>query len=162
MNVYIIRHAIAAKRSDSKYPDDSQRPLVKKGTNIMKKVASRLKKIGVSPDIIISSPYTRAIDTARILKNELGKSYKIMESNLLEPDTPPVKTIKHLSTLDFNEVALVGHDPSLSLLVQEMVSPETSLNLVFKKAGVCLIEFENKPAPGAGTLKWLIAPKVVV
>ncbi len=70
MNVYIVRHAIAAQRSESKYPDDSLRPLLKKGIKIMKKVTDQLKKIGVTPDIIITSPYVRALETANILKKK--------------------------------------------------------------------------------------------
>ncbi len=54
-----------------------------------------------------------------------------MESDRLEPDTPPEEVIGYLSTLDYNDVVLVGHEPHLGLLIQEMVSPEKSLNLVF-------------------------------
>jgi phosphohistidine phosphatase len=53
------------------FEEDDQRPLSERGHEKMKNIACSLKTLGVKPDLIVSSPYVRAVQTAQILKKVL-------------------------------------------------------------------------------------------
>ena len=71
MNLYILRHGIAADRS-SEYPDDNLRPLTRKGIDRMRREAKGMSAIGIAPDLIISSTLVRAVQTAEIVQQGLS------------------------------------------------------------------------------------------
>src|SRR5215216_598343 len=86
MNLYIVRHAIAVERGTPGYDDDSQRPLTDKGRNKMKKIVSGIHRFGIDVDVILTSPYVRARDTAKILAAEFDMEDKIVfTDNLIPP-----------------------------------------------------------------------------
>ncbi|NEO26328.1 MAG: phosphohistidine phosphatase SixA [Kamptonema sp. SIO4C4] len=76
MEVYLIRHGIAGDRND--YPTDEERPLTDKGKSKTRKVAQRLKTLGLQFDLILTSPLRRAQQTATILQ-EVGLSPTVEE-----------------------------------------------------------------------------------
>jgi phosphohistidine phosphatase SixA len=82
MKLYLVRHAIAEDRTPD-HEDDSMRPLTDKGRDKMRRIASGLKSLGVTPDLIVSSPYVRASQTASILAKELKYKEEIAYSDSL-------------------------------------------------------------------------------
>ncbi len=73
MNLYIVRHAIAETREENNSEaEDSQRPLTDQGRKKFRKIARGLSDMGVQIDMILTSPYVRAADTAKILRKKLG------------------------------------------------------------------------------------------
>ncbi len=62
--IYLVHHAAAGK-SKPKSPD-RKRALSKKGRKEAIKMAKNLKKNGMLPDLLVSSPAKRAIQTARV------------------------------------------------------------------------------------------------
>ena len=77
MNLYILRHGIAAEREEWD-KDDALRPLTREGEKQMAEVARAMKKMGLEFDLILSSPSERAKKTAEIVaeKLELEKQLK--------------------------------------------------------------------------------------
>lgn len=71
MNLYLIRHAIAVDEGDPEYAQDSLRPLTEKGRKKMRQIARGLRALGAEFDLIVSSPYVRARETAEILSDVL-------------------------------------------------------------------------------------------
>ena len=71
LELYLIRHGIAAERGDE-YPDDSKRPLTNQGISRLRKEAKALAELGVEFDQILTSPLVRTRQTADIL----GESMK--------------------------------------------------------------------------------------
>ena len=67
MNLYIIRHAIAVEEGTPEYQEDSQRPLTDKGKKKMVQIAKGIRALNVKFDLVLSSPYVRANETAEIL-----------------------------------------------------------------------------------------------
>ena len=67
MDIYLIPHRIAYEPGEPGYEDDTQRPLTDKGRDKMRKVARVLKRLNLKPNVILSSPYLRARETAEIL-----------------------------------------------------------------------------------------------
>jgi phosphohistidine phosphatase SixA len=56
---------------------------------------------------------------------------------------------------------LVGHMPDMAELAGWLVSPGREVNLVFKKAAVCLVSFPGRPSAGSGELEWLLQPRLL-
>ena len=74
IELYLIRHAIAAERGDE-WPDDEKRPLTEDGIARMRKAARGLARLEVSLDIVFTAllvailPIT-AITAAGVLADE--------------------------------------------------------------------------------------------
>jgi phosphohistidine phosphatase len=166
MMLYIIRHAIAAP-VDPQDPagDDSQRPLTNKGRNKMYRIAKGLKQLGESIDLIMTSPYLRATQTARILakKSGLGRD-QILVSESLAPAGRIEDLVKDIGEKckGVENIALVGHEPYLSRLTSLLLSGDPNLSITLKKGGVCRLSIETLQAGRCATLDWLLTPSQLV
>lgn len=162
MIVYLVRHAIAFERDPGKWPDDSRRPLAKKGEARFIKLARQLRKLGVGVEHTFSSGYLRAWQTAEILRDECG--WPAPEKlAALEPGGSAPEVVKAASGIKAGAIALVGHEPSLSeLLAFLLVGRDAPALGSFKKGGVACLEFSAGPAAGGGALRWLVTPKVLL
>jgi phosphohistidine phosphatase len=161
MQLYIVRHGIAIDRDDPKCPPDPERYLTTEGIDKTKQVAKGVAKLSVSPDLLISSPYVRAIQTAEIFAEALEyPKPKIRRTDLLLPGTEASLFYRELAK-DKNAAVVFcfGHAPQLDDLLATGIGlkqPVTSM----KKAGVALIELKRVSPPG-GELVWLSIPKLL-
>ena len=149
MWVHIFRHGIAIDPTDPACPTDPQRFLTDKGKARTRAGARGLKAIGIAPDLIVTSPYVRARQTAEILREELAPETPLEESDALTPMADPTKIVETLRERAEQNLLVVGHAPHLDLLVAYLTGtddPVTSL----KKAGAASIEIRTG-RPGAGT-----------
>jgi len=64
--LYLIRHGLAAERGDA-WPDDAKRPLTERGMSRLRKGARGLARLGVSLDVVLTSPLVRTRQTAEIV-----------------------------------------------------------------------------------------------
>lgn len=159
MKLYLVRHAIAEDSAD--YEDDSLRPLTEKGREKMKRIAGALAGLGVAPDLIVSSPYVRASQTASVLAKELKYKEELAYSDSLVPMGEPDDMIGEINekyTVD--ELMLVGHEPSLSSLASVLLAGNTDLSINFKKGGVCCLSVDDLHYDRKATLEWLVTPKI--
>jgi len=162
MQLLVIRHAIAEDREAfaASGRDDSERPLTDEGRTKMRRVAERLRRLAPSLDLLASSPYARAMETARIVASEYGlrdEDIKVVDG--LVPDAPLQQFVSWIERRKRVKVAaIVGHEPHLGQLVTWLMSglPESRVEL--KKGGACLLEFDGQPGPGVGVMKWLVRP----
>jgi phosphohistidine phosphatase len=166
MNLYIIRHAIAVESnaSDSE-EDDLQRPLTDKGRDRMRKIAQGLWELDVQPGVILTSPATRTMDTARIVGSRLGvKKDKVIASDHLLPNGNAAELVReiHEKYADVDTLAIVGHEPYLSGLISSLLSGSTDMSLVLKKGGVCHLSLDTLQYGKCATLHWLMAPAQLV
>ena len=162
MLLLLVRHADAGDRDPNRWPDDRDRPLTDKGRKTQRRVSRALGKLELVPTRVLTSPWTRAAQTAEILVTELGVSQPAIEYAALA--APP-----ELSRLadDIGEpgsdaiLALVGHSPWIEELAALLLTGETGgLQLDYPKSGVMAIDLE-KPAPGVGVLRFFLRPKMV-
>ena len=117
-----------------------------------------MRRVAPSIDLLASSPYRRAIETARIVAAEYDVK-DIDELESLTPDRPPRELAAWLAKQEVDStVAVVGHEPHLGLLATWLISGGTSPRVLFKKGGACLLEIEGKPIAGSATLQWLLSP----
>jgi phosphohistidine phosphatase len=123
----------------------------------MREIAAGLKDLGVDLDLILTSPLVRARQTADLLQEGLGGSTPLEETTLLAPGGSPAALIDRLKAPKRAErVALVGHEPDLGQLAAFLIGARAPL--VFKKGGVCRIDFEKLPPAPPGQLVWFATP----
>jgi len=162
MDLYLVRHATAFDQDAEKWPDDRERPLTEKGAKGFRKAARGLRELVPQIDVLLSSGYVRAWTTAEISSKE-AKWPKPVELAALEPERPPADVVKGLvEHAGVKAVALVGHEPSLSALLVYLVGgPKSSAKVVFEKGGAAYVQIDGELRPGAGTLQWLVTPKLL-
>ena len=163
MNLYIVRHAIAVQRGTSGYDDDSQRPLTDNGRKKMKKIAKGLRQFGIELDIILSSPYVRARDTAKIVASEFNMQDQIrFTDNLIPPGDFKDLIDEVQEKYDVESLALVGHEPMLGELISWLTTGNKELMINFKKGGVCYLSADDLYRTYRATLEWLLTPGLMV
>ncbi len=163
MNLYIVRHAIAVERGTPGYEDDSARPLTDAGSKKMKKIARGLHRLGVELDVILTSPYVRARDTAKVLADRFDRMDKIFfTDNLIPPGNFESLVFEIHEKYDVANLALVGHEPMLSSLVSWLTTGGTDVRLTLKKGGVAYLASDSLYQDGRATLEWLLTPSVMV
>ena len=160
MNLYILRHAIAVDPGTPAYEDDSQRPLTARGSAKMKQIASGLRHMGVEFDLILSSPHVRARQTAEILAKPYGLHDALVLTPALLPEAPAGQIVSEINEkyARFNDVVLVGHQPSLSMLVSMLISGDPTLAITLKKGGLCRLCTDLLRYDRCASLEWLLYP----
>jgi len=161
MNLYIIRHAIAAEAGTT-YAEDHLRPLTEKGRGKMHKIALGLKKeLKTEIQLILTSPYLRAVETAKILRKafNLGKN-ELSITEHLSPMGHGDQLINLINETyaEIDNIALVGHEPSLSILASILISGGPNLSLSLKKGSVCRLSVNTLQYGRCATLEWLSSP----
>ena len=116
----LIRHA----KSSWDYPElsDFERPLTKRGRRDAPALATRLRKAGIKPDQLVSSPATRAITTARLFAAELNMAFDDIQLNphIYEASAwTLMHMVRSFPELD-DEVMLFGHNPGISQFAREL------------------------------------------
>src|SRR5438876_785979 len=94
IELYILRHAVAKPRETWRGKDDSQRPLTRKGEKEMWCVAKGMKKLGLSFDLLLSSPYVRARRTAEIVSEVFKADKRLKLTMSLAAEADPRRFLK--------------------------------------------------------------------
>jgi phosphohistidine phosphatase len=159
MRLLIIRHAIAEEREDFARTgrDDSQRPLTDEGRKKMKQGAKGLRELVPEVDLLATSPLTRAAQTAAIV-DSVYDGLDEVEIEELSPEATPEDFLRWLRQQKAETLAVVGHEPSISLLLSWLLTGTEKRLFSFRKGGACLLEFSGEVGPGAATLLWAMTP----
>ena len=161
MQLYIVRHGIAIDREDPKCPAEAERYLTEEGIERTQQVAEAVAALGIHADLIFSSPYLRAMQTAAIFASELGyPKQKIRRTDSLLPGAEPGAFLRELAReKDVSAVLCFGHAPHVDGLLAAAVGASRHVTSM-KKAGVALVELKRLSPPN-GQLVWLITPKLI-
>jgi phosphohistidine phosphatase len=156
MIVYLVRHGIAEDWAAN--GRDRDRRLTERGRIRAGQSGRGLKRLKVKPDLILTSPFARAAETASIIAGALNRSDLVQTVEMLQSGGGSERHVRQLLPEEHAEVMIVGHQPELSLMVEELAGRGTQLE--FKKGSVCRIDL---PSPlGEGQVIWLLAPKILV
>jgi len=161
MDIFLLRHGPAVERGTRGFEDDALRPLTPKGRRQTRKIAAALRKLCGKFDLILSSPFVRARQTADIVAAVLRLKPRLKFSNALAPGGPPAILLRQLAREKPapEKILLVGHEPDLSRMVSLLAAGGASLQLDFKKGGLCKLEAEKLRAGQCAMLAWLLTPK---
>jgi phosphohistidine phosphatase len=161
MDLYVVRHGIAIDREDPKCPPDPERYLTEEGIEKTKRVAKAVEALGITADILISSPYVRAQQTAEIFATAFGYSkQKIRHSDALLPGADPALFFRELGKdKNSSSIFVFGHAPQLDELIAAAVGAKHSFTSL-KKSGVAALTLKRISPPSA-QLVWLATPKIL-
>jgi phosphohistidine phosphatase len=157
MQLLMVRHAKAKDRLSFAETgrDDADRPLTKKGRSTFRKTARALRKALPELDLVASSRFSRAAETAEILADAC-KTGPVRYVKELEPDADPAAAVRWLQGQRRRAVVtVVGHEPQLSRLAGLLLVGTPRSFIALEKGGACLIDVGKTPKADAGTLRWL-------
>jgi phosphohistidine phosphatase len=161
MNLYILRHGIAVDPGSPGYPKDADRPLTPKGERKLQRIAEAMQALDLSFDLILSSPYVRARQTAEIIAEALHARKRLEFTDNLVPDGSQRKLIELINSLKPapKDVLLSGHEPYLSGLISLLISGATGIPVAMKKGSLCKLSVEHLRPDACASLEWLLTPK---
>ena len=161
MELCFLRHGIAVPRDLEK---DSERPLTSVGRKKIRAIARSMRSANLSFDLILSSPYVRARQTAEIVVRILQVEKRLQFSSHLAADGRARDLICQLK--DFQpapaRVLLVGHEPYLSELISTLLTGRPDLSLNLKKGGLCRLTVNCLHHGRCAALEWLVTPKLLL
>ena len=157
MEIYILRHGIAVARGTPGYKKDGDRPLTEDGVEKTHQVVAAMLAMGLKFDLILSSPYLRAAQTADIVARELDE--EVTFTDFLLPDSNPLKLIREINDHKPQRVLLVGHEPDLTRLISLLISGGSDAAIELKKGGLSKLTTEKLTFGQCATLHWLLTPK---
>ena len=161
MNLYFMRHGIAVERADSRHrSDDRSRQLTPKGIKRINKAAKGLVTLSLSFNRILTSPFERARETAKIVAQTLRSEDSLEEIQQLCPDQSVEDLLSSLSAYAADkEILLIGHEPLLSSTMPFLLSATGGAEIRLKKGGLCCLEIDGVPPKKRAVLQWALTPK---
>ncbi len=158
MRLLIVRHAIAVPRGTAGIAD-RDRPLTPRGEERFRLAAAGLARVTPPPDLLLSSPWKRAWQTALLASEAWGgpepREAPALAGGSFEELGEVLEEVRSAAM-----VAVVGHEPHLSDLLARLLGTGTGESLTFKKGGAALVELAGSLREG-GSLLWYLQPRIL-
>jgi phosphohistidine phosphatase len=151
VKLYLVRHAEAIERSGT--TPDASRCLTTNGRLAFRKIARRVRKAGIAPCVIFTSPLLRAVQTAEILAERLNHEGPVVVAKELSPGFD-LQALRFLLTGAGSpgEAAFVGHEPDLGLLAAALMAMPEGVPL--RKGAVLALEAGENARKGTAKFLW--------
>jgi phosphohistidine phosphatase len=156
LHLFFLRHG---KAEDAvRGMTDAERKLTAEGVAEMREEAKGIAALNPRLDLIYTSPYPRALETARLVAEALALPPEQLH---IVPEMASggfrMGVLQTLTRrLSPNARALfVGHEPDLSSVAGQLVG---GAQIDLKKGGLIYVE-TIRPQPGDGVLRWLLSPR---
>ncbi len=157
MLLWLLRHGDAESPPGVR---DADRTLSPVGKGQADRVGRFLARVG-GPDIILTSPLTRAVETATIVSKHLQRSVPKSTDKLLSSAAPSA-IVNEVAKRKEASLLLVGHEPLMSTLVAYLVDGTERSIVRMSPCTLALIRTAAKPRPAGGVLDLLIPPESLV
>ncbi len=154
MDLILLRHG---KAENTSMDGDFSRTLAEKGREQARRAGKLLNSAGTLPDIVLTSPLLRARQTAEEFCQAAGIPGPMIQGWLTCGMAPDMAIRELVAFRDFKRVAIVGHEPDLSQLI-EWILGTTDRSIVVKKGTIACLRIA--PPSRHGTLTYLIPPKL--
>ncbi|MEI6655254.1 MAG: phosphohistidine phosphatase SixA [Verrucomicrobiota bacterium] len=154
MELILLRHG---KAEDHHPQGDSARALVEKGRHQARRAGRVLQAAGLTPEIVLTSPLVRALQTAEEFCQAAGLPGPVVQGWLACGCAPETALAELAAFPDFARVAIVGHEPDLSRIIQWCIGAYGAAIHMKKGALACL---RLEPPSRYGTLVYLVPPKL--
>jgi len=157
--IFVIRHAQAEEAVDAAREgrSEAERHLTELGRRDMRKGVRGLLELQEELTLILTSPLKRAAETAAILHRAYPKA-KLQRHKLLAPGSDPGGLLRSLPERT-GPMALVGHEPDLSLWIGYMTTGEAHSLARMKKGSVCRLDLPEPAMAGEAQIAWLLTLK---
>jgi phosphohistidine phosphatase len=114
--LFLIRHAKSSW--DDPRLTDRQRPLTERGQRDARRLGKRLAKRYRRPDLMLSSPAVRALETARLISRKFGCRHLAVDARLYGCKSSDLLRVIHRLDDCHKRVMLFGHNPELTGLAR--------------------------------------------
>ncbi len=159
MRLLVFRHGIAEDRGAD--GTDASRVLTPQGVERARQAARGLARLTDPPDVILTSPKARARQTAEAAADAFGRPVEVLDELA---DGPADPALRALAKRPEDAVMIVGHEPMLSELVEQVCTGGRQAGFVdLRKAGCACLEvtLASGGDATAATLLWLATPKML-
>jgi phosphohistidine phosphatase len=159
MRLLVFRHGIAEDQAAD--GSDASRELTPEGVKRARAAARGLTTIAGPPEVILTSPKVRAIQTAREAEAAFGATLEVLDDLA---DGPPGPALRALAARSEQTVMIVGHEPMLSELIEQVCTGGRTVGFVdLRKAGCACLEIElaKDGTASAATLLWLATARML-
>ena len=121
--------------------------------------AKGIDEMDLKLDLIVTSPLTRAFQTADIVADELDMGDKLVQDERLGPGFGIDDLVKVVQDYpDASNIMLVGHEPDFSQTISALIGGG---RLLVKKGGLARVDVINAD-PLQGELVWLLTSMVMI
>ena len=153
MDVYLLRHGDAGSAWTQ---NDDQRPLSVEGIARIKRQANTLQGWGVHMDVLITSPYVRARQTAEVVAKVFGVS--VIEDKRLAAGCSLRDAVAVLHDHAASKhIWLTGHEPDLSTITAALIGGG---QIKMPKGGLARVHISTLQPPN-GELIWHLTPQIM-
>lgn len=159
MELYLLRHAIATERG--RIVSDAKRALTDEGRERLSRTTKAWDAMGVVVDLVLTSPYVRARQTAEIAAEALGIADRVTTCDALGAGAPPAEMVEAIAQRcnEQHRVMVVGHEPDLGRLISLLVCGNDESGFRMKKAGLSKLVVDNFHAGRCAVLEWHLWPR---
>ena len=157
MELYFLRHGDAGGKEAWK-GEDRERPLSEEGNAQMRREARTMAAMRLGVSLIVTSPFTRAVQTAETVAAALGLPDSPVRDERLAPGFGVRALRKILAEhAEAGAILLVGHEPDFSETIGECIGGG---RVECRKGGLARLEIRDPLRP-RGVLQWLLPPGVL-
>jgi len=160
MDLYLLRHGKAEKTVPAGGGSDDDRALTGRGKSEVRGIAAWIRFQGCVIDCIATSPLTRARETAAIIAEvyPAARGPELWEELLpgAEFDRLLYRIREQHTSLS---LLLIGHEPSMSACIGQIISGSGNVRVVLKKGGLAKIVNFFPSGESSGDLAWLLSPR---
>lgn len=153
MKLYVMRHGIAEDAASSFH--DFDRALTMKGRKRTRDVARALQHADEKPHVIIASPLVRALQTAEIVASVIDPQEPVAVRQEIAPGGELMTLVQELVAANTHSVMIVGHEPDLSILVDQLLGGH-AWEQPFQKAMVIGVRLDPS---GKNRIRFVLDPK---
>ena len=150
--LFLIQHGKPVPKEQN-----PEKPLSDEGRDDIRRVGSFLRSAGCLPKVIYHSGKTRALQTAEIIAEKIGKAP--IEKAGLSPLDPPEIIKKEIEKIK-DDIMIVGHLPHLSRLASLLLAVGESESVVDFKQG-CVVCLKNDNQNKKWQILWMILPELL-
>lgn len=161
---------ILMRHAKSGWPDDGRpdfdRPLAPRGEKDAPRMGKWLRRHGLVPDLVVSSPALRARETARRVADKLRIPAMriVFDERLYEATLRRLRDVITTHGADSSMLLLVGHNPGFEELLVHLAAtppPRDERGRLMTTAAVAVLDFKGAIDNGRGTatLRELVRPR---
>ena len=159
MTLYLLRHAEAVDLGADGASRDADRKLTDKGRRQAKRIGVMLKRLDVKFDLVLSSPFARARETAELVLATMGSHAKVRMLDELKPNSAEDAMWEALRSAGGEAVLVVGHLPSIANLSGSLLGSLADQPLWFHKSSLAALHCEKREdRKPRFRLEWMISP----
>jgi phosphohistidine phosphatase len=152
MKLIFVRHAEAVERTPD-IPEEG-RYLTPEGRTFFRKTARTMLDKGIKPDLILTSPLLRAVQTADILAETISYAGPLVATDELAPGFDMQALQKILETYpETRELVIVGHEPDLGDVIVSLLGLPGGFG--FKKGTAVKMKINPADLSEPSAFKWM-------